>query len=162
MKRCVSRQWALLLFVSLSGPARGADPAKESDDFFKSDKVLTLTLDLAPKELDSIRREPRKYVKATLKEGDKVVYKDVGVHLKGAAGSFRYIDDKPNVTVNMNKFAPGQRFHGMDKFHLTNSLQDPSYVAELICGELFRAVGVPASRVSHAVVSINCRPRGLF
>src|SRR5206468_1723491 len=80
------------------------------------------------------RREPRKYVKATLKEGDKVVYKDVGVHLKGAAGSFRYIDDKPNVTVNMNKFGGTQLFHGMDKFHLTNSLQDPSYIEELICG----------------------------
>src|SRR5262249_3977764 len=121
-----------------------------------------LSLELGPKELDSLRREARRYVKATLKEGDKIVYRNVGVHLKGAAGSFRGIDDKPNVTVNMNKFGIVQRFHGMDKFHLTNSLQDPSYLSELICGELFRAAGVPASRVSHALVSINGKPRGLF
>src|SRR5438046_6795441 len=50
----------------------------------------------------------------------------------------------------------------MDKLHLTNSLQDPSYLAELICGELFRAAGVPASRVSHATVTINGRKRGLY
>jgi spore coat protein H len=25
-------------------------------------------------------------------------------------------------------------FHGMDKFHLANSLQDPSYLSELLCG----------------------------
>jgi hypothetical protein len=54
-------------------------------------------------------REQRKYVTATLKEGDKIVYKDVAVHLKGAAGSFRGIDDKASLTVNMDKLADGQR-----------------------------------------------------
>jgi hypothetical protein len=50
----------------------------------------------------------------------------------------------------------------MDKWHLANSVQDPSYLSELICGELFRAAGVPASRVHHAVVTINGRRRGLY
>jgi len=62
----------------------------------------------------------------------------------------------------MDKFTKGQLFHGLDKFHLANSVQDPSYLAELICGELFRAAGVPASRVTHAVVTINGRRRGLY
>jgi hypothetical protein len=152
-----------VLFAFLCVPAAyGQKPAEASDAFFKSDKVLQLSLELGPKEMDALRREPRKYVKGTLKEGDKIVYKDVGVHLKGAAGSFRGIDDKPNVTINMDRFVKGQLFHGMDKFHLTNSLQDPSYLSELICGELFRAAGVPASRVAHAVVKIDGKPRGLF
>src|SRR5262249_53168450 len=60
------------------------------------------------------------------------------------------------------KFVDAQRFHGLDKFHLANSVQDPSYVAELICGELFRSAGVPASRISHAVVTINGKRRGLY
>src|SRR5262249_40050587 len=46
--------------------------------------------------------------------------------------------------------------------HLANSLQDPSYLSELICGELFRAAGVPASRVAHATVTINGRRRGMY
>src|SRR4051812_42678476 len=135
------------LLVLLPIAAQGQTPADESNAFFQGGKVLALALELGPKELDSLRREPRKYVKATLKEGDKVVYCDVGVHLKGAAGSFRGIDDKPCLTLNMDKFGRGQRFHGMDKFHLANSVQDPSYVSELLCGELFRAAGVPASRI---------------
>src|SRR6478672_5240862 len=115
----------LFLVTILCGPAAyGQKPAEASDAFFKSDKVLQLSLDLGPKEMDALRREPRKYVKGTLREGDKVVYNNVGVHLKGAAGSFRGIDDKPNVTINMDRFVEGQIFHGMDKFHLTNSLQD--------------------------------------
>jgi spore coat protein CotH len=140
----------------------GGKAADESDKLFRSGEVLRLAIELGPNELNALRREPRKYVRATLKEGDKVVGREVGVHLKGAAGSFRGIDDKPSLTLNMDKFVKGQRFHGMDKFHLANSLQDPSYVSELICGELFRSAGVPASRVSHAIVTINGRRRGLY
>jgi hypothetical protein len=172
VNRYVSVGWQVSLAVlgcglvaALSPPPTAAqtqDPAKESDAFFAAGKVLNLEIELGPKELDALRREPRKYVKATLKEDGKVVYKDVGVHLKGAAGSFRGIDDKAGLTLNMNKFGVEQRFHGMDKFHLANSVQDPSYVSELICGELFRAAGVPASRISHAVVTINGRRRGMY
>jgi spore coat protein CotH len=156
---------AALLFGLALVPATATDgpkPADESDALFRSGAVLRLAIDLGPRELNALRREPRKYVRATLKEGDKIVGREVGVHLKGAAGSFRGIDDKPSLTLNMDKFTKGQRFHGMDKFHLANSVQDPSYVSELICGELFRAAGVPASRVSHAVVTINGRRRGLY
>src|SRR5262245_25507105 len=156
----VAAALACWVFTPPAGLADGKN-AEASAKLFSGDKVLQLTIELGPKELDSLRREPRKYVKATLKEGD-TVYADVGMHLKGAAGSFRGIDDKPNVTLNMDKFKRGQRFHGMDKFHLANSLQDPSYLSELVCGELFRAAGVPAARIGHAVVTINGKRRGLY
>ena len=147
-------------------PANAAPPGRSKatlarDAFFKNGKVVTLELAFDKKEADSLRREPRKYAKATLKEGDKT-FANVGVHLKGAAGSWRNFDDKPGLTLNMDKFKDDQRFHGMDKFHLANSVQDPSYLSELICGELFRAAGVPASRVGHALVIINGRKQGLY
>jgi spore coat protein CotH len=151
---------ALLGIVSVPD-ANAQKPAEQSAAFFKSDKVLHLEIDIGKKELDALRREPRKYAKATLKEGD-LVYPDIGIHVKGAAGSFRGIDDKPGLTLNMNKFDKEKLFHGMDKWHLANSVQDPSYLSELLCGELFRAAGVPASRVHHAVVTINGRKRGLY
>src|SRR5262245_59722026 len=137
MKRTIWTQGTVLLFafisgaLLLSGSASADDPVKDSDAFFASNKVVHLTIELDKKDLESLRREPRKYVKATLKEGDKVIFRDVGVHLKGAAGSFRGIDDKPNLTLNMDKFGKKQVFHGLDKFHLANSLQDPSYLSEL-------------------------------
>jgi spore coat protein H len=86
----------------------------------------------------------------------------VAIHLKGAAGSFRHFDDKPGLTLNMDKFVDDQKFHGLDKFHLANSVQDPSFIQELFCGELFRAAGVPAARCSHAIVTLNGRARGFF
>src|SRR6516162_1149275 len=124
-----------LLSALLSGlaafapvPVQAQNPAAESDELFKSDKVLNLEIELGKKELEALRREPRKYVPATLKEGERV-FANIGIHLKGAAGSFRGIDDKPGLTLNMNKFKEDKLFYGMDKFHLANSVQDPSYLS---------------------------------
>lgn len=141
--------------------APGAKPTEQRDAFFKDGKVVSLKIEIGKKDVEALNREPRKYAKCTLAEGDDN-YTDVGIHLKGAAGSWRDLNDKPGLTLNMDKFADGQLYRGMDKFHLANSVQDPSYLAELICGELMRAAGVPASRVGHAVVAINGRARGLY
>lgn len=156
----------LLLVVAALGPAADQTPPKSPADerkaLFDGKDVLELAIDLGKPEADALRREPRQYVRCTLKEGGKVVGRDVGVHLRGAAGSFQGFDDKPGLTLNMDKFAPGQKFRGLDKFHLANSVQDPTYLSELICGELFRAAGVPAARIGHAVVTLNGRPLGLY
>ncbi|HWN93680.1 MAG TPA: CotH kinase family protein, partial [Methylomirabilota bacterium] len=86
----------------------------------------------------------------------------VGIHLKGSIGSFRSIDDKPGLTLSFEKFVPQQRFHGLRKFHLNNSVEDASYMNELIGSDLFQAAGVPAPRVGHAIVELNGRALGLY
>ena len=48
-----------------------APEAVEADAFFKSPRVVELSLEIAPGDYEALKREPRKYVKATLKEGDK-------------------------------------------------------------------------------------------
>jgi spore coat protein CotH len=183
---------ALLLGVAAFAPAQtakapGKDPVAKNPAvntkkdpaaaFFADETILYLAVELAEPELQKLRRDPRKYVPVKLLEGDKgtkfgktpkddkgvkATYADVGMHLKGAAGSFRQIDDKPGLTLNMNKFGEDQRFHGLDKFHLANSVQDPSYLSELICGDVFRAGGVPASRVRPAIVTVQGRLRGMY
>lgn len=89
-------------------------------------------------------------------------YKDVAIHVKGAAGSTRSVDDKPALTLSFGKFTPDQKFHGLRKIHLNNSVQDGSYLSEILCGELFRAAGVPATRGTPALVELNGRKLGLF
>src|SRR5438132_9525680 len=109
-----------LCLMLMPAPVSAQKPDGLSDAFFKSDKVLNLEITLDKKELEALRRDPRKYVQCTLKDGDKV-YARVGIHVKGAAGSFRGIDDKPGLTLNMNKFDQEKLFYGMDKWHLANS-----------------------------------------
>ncbi len=103
----------------------------------------------------------RPEVSATIREGG-VVYTNVMVHSKGSAGSFRSIDDKPALTLNFSKRAPGQRFHGFNKISLNNSVQDPTYVSEEVCREIFAAAGIPAPRTDHATVILNDRDLGLY
>lgn len=155
----------LAVAMSLIGPASAQKASEQTDAFFKKHELVHINLEIGPKEMDALRREPRKYVKANLQVGEKdpkTTFTGVGVHLKGAAGSFRGVDDKPGLTINMDKFDNENLFHGMDKFHLANSVQDPSYIAELFCGELMMAAGVPASRCGHAVVSINGKRKGFY
>jgi spore coat protein CotH len=143
-------------------PPRRPPNLKPGEDLFTTNRgVLHLRLQLDKSAMESLRRDPRRYVRAQLFEGD-IHYRDVAVHLKGAAGSFRNVDDKPALTVSFDRFTRNQFFYGLSKIHLNNSVQDSSYLAEYICGVMFRAADVPAPRVAHAVVELNGRKLGLY
>lgn len=110
----------------------------------------------------ALKKDSRKYVRVRVREKEWI-YTDVGLHLKGSAGSFRQIDDvKPAFTLSFNQFNTEQRFHGLRKIHLNNSVQDASYLNEMLAGEMFRAAGVPATRTAHAMVALNGRQLGLY
>lgn len=132
-----------------------------SQEFFSSGTIPHLRIEIAGTNLTALKADHRKYVRCTVREGE-TVYTDVGIHLKGAAGSFRGLDDKPALTLNFDKFVEDQKFHGLDKLHLNNSVQDPSYMTEIVCGDLFQAAGVPAARGTHARVELNGRNLGLY
>jgi hypothetical protein len=140
------------------------------DEFFEHGPIPDLRIELAPDQLTKLRQNGRGYVSATVREtdpaghGPEVVYDKVAVHLKGAAGSYREVDDKPGLTLNFGREEPGgqQAFHGLRKVHLNNSVQDGSYLSENLGNALFRAAGIPAARVTYARVWINGRDLGLF
>ena len=129
-------------------------------ELFASAAVRRLRLESTPEDLQSLRTNPRQYVRATLREGTNVL-RDVAVRLKGSS-SFQNVDGKPSLTLDCDRFRAGQRFHGLSKIHLNNSLEDPSYLNEKLGGELFRAAGLPATRFSHAIVELNSRRLGLY
>ena len=135
-----------------------------TEQFFTNRAVPHLKIEITGTNLTNLRDKNREYVRATVREGDapEKVYSDVGIHLKGAAGSFRGLDDKPALTLNFDKFRERQKFHGLDKIHLNNSVQDPSYMTEHLCGTLFREANVPAARVSFARVWLNGRDLGFY
>jgi spore coat protein H len=64
--------------------------------------------------------------------------------------------------LNFDRLNPGQSFHGLHKISLNNSVQDPTYLNEKICRELFDAAGVPVPRAAHAMVTLNGRNLGLY
>src|SRR6187431_171316 len=147
-------QISLALFVtafvwSIATSAVGAGYAPKrmpGAEIFDNKTILPLRIEISSNELNVLRQNDRKDVRATVYEGTNV-WRDVALHVKGAAGSRRPIDDaKPALTLSFNRFTPDQKFHGLRKIHLNNSVQDGCFMCENICSELFRKAGVPTPR----------------
>ena len=161
------RRLLCLALAGLAGAAVAAaartDPNRaEADALFSRRTLLRLALEIPERGMDSLRRDPRQYVAATLRDGN-TTYSNVAVHLKGSAGSFRRVDDRPGLTLNFDYLEPdGPRFHGLKKVHLNNSVQDPSRLSEWVAGQMFREAGVPAARAAHALLELNGHDLGLY
>jgi hypothetical protein len=145
--------------TSRAAAARRHDP---TDEVFDRTDITTLMLEIAPAELAQLAENAREYVRCRLREQDGHTWDDVAVKLKGAAGSFRELDDKPAFTLNMDKLRRNQSFHGLHKIHLNNSVQDETYLHEWLCAELFRDAGVAVPRVTHVRIYLNDRDLGLY
>src|SRR5689334_3786754 len=104
---------AVLFSVLLLGAIR--TPAKElaGEDIFRDNLISGIHLILSPEALSSLSQQDkaRRYVQCTVREGAHT-YTNVAIRLKGGPGSFRPLQDKPAFTLNFDKFAEGQRFHG--------------------------------------------------
>lgn len=158
----------LVLTLLLAGPAlaRGGenllpDRLWPGADLFTNGAVREIRIEIAAADLEKLRREPRAFVPGSIFEAG-IVYSNTAVHLKGSVGSFRPLDDKPALTLDFAKFASRQRYHGLRRIHLNNSVEDPSYCDEVLGSELFRQAGIPAPRVTRAVVFLNGRRLGLY
>jgi hypothetical protein len=159
--------WALALALC-AGHSFGKNETA-GDDLFLAGTVPRLRIEVPPEGMETLReylqvwrqkRPERVDVRATIRDGDKV-FTNVALHLKGSF-SFQPIDRKPSMTLNFDKLADGQRFHGLMKIHLNNSVQDPSYLCEPFARELFNDLGVTSPRAGHALVSLNGRDLGLY
>jgi hypothetical protein len=157
-----------------TGPKKNV---RAADDLFTNSYVPSLSIEIPEAGVERLQQSPRRYVRATVREGD-LVYTNVAIRLKGGPGSFKQFNEKAAFTLNFTKYneldykkATGaekvdddlfQRFHGLKKLHLNNSVQDSTYLSEKICRELFNAAGVPAPRAAHAWVEVNGRKMGLY
>lgn len=146
--------------LSQEFPERAKARTTNGDALFTNTAVREIRISVGPEGMAELRRDTREYVRATFREGANVLT-NVGIHLKGM-GSFRPVDQKPAFTVKFNKFVEDQNFYGLTKISLNNSVQDRTYINEVLCTELFRRAGVPAARVGHARVYLNDRYLGLY
>ena len=159
--RCLWIAITITLFATHVAEA-APPPGEQADVFFAGKSVVRLRIEVSEKQLSRLREAPRSYVKATLREGEETVYENIQIKLKGAAGSYRELDDRPALTLRTGELKKSRDFHGLEKFHLNNSVQDETWMHEAICAELFLKAGLPAPRVAHARVWFNGRDLGLY
>jgi spore coat protein H len=155
----------------LSGAEReaAARTSVQDSDLFSSDTIPHVDVEIPEEGLETLREHTgrradtpyREDVLATVREGGRT-YSKVSVHLKGSGGSFRRVDSNPGLTLSFDKQVAGQRFHGLQKISLNNSVQDSTFLCERVGRRIFDAAGVPVPRSSYATVSLNGRALGLY
>lgn len=143
------------------------EPVKEGYDYVWDDEVLPevhLNVSLAEWNrllaLYDANAFTTQYVQATLsfvKDGETTVIDNVGLRLKGNTsrrrpeGSYGQMHQRDNTDwhhahfgVNLRKFADddAHTIQGVRKLHLKWFKDDPAYVREVFCYELFRRAGV--------------------
>jgi hypothetical protein len=145
----------------------GTDPAAV---MFNPQQVSNFSLQMTDEDYESLRypnvswdnegewRETRMSLTMAGKRYGPYV---VGVHLKGAWGSWRDISGKAAFKIKMDAFVQGQTLLGVSRITLNNMVQDPSYLRETISYRLYRNLGIPAPRTGYANVSLNGIDYGL-
>ncbi|MFM7053007.1 MAG: CotH kinase family protein [Planctomycetota bacterium] len=147
---------------ALASPAAAKQARDESDAFFRKGEIPAIRLEIADDMVEALRRDPRAYARCTLHADGAVASAAAGVKLKGAAGSFQGFDERPAFTVDVDRFGESPRFKGLEKFHLNNSVQDPSLLSEWTCAAILREAGYPHTRVTHARLVVNGRDLGVY
>lgn len=69
---------------------------------------------------------------------------------------------KKSFKVSFNTYEPGRKFHGVEKLNLNAETNDPSMLRSRLCWDLFRDLGVAASRSNHVEVYVNGDYYGLY
>lgn len=147
-------------------PRPGSKKARQAADDAAAESLFTgpiqrFAITFVPAELNKLRDNPRSPVSCTVQVGTQR-FEKVLVHVKGSAGSTRSVDDNPALTLNFDKLVPGQRFSGLDKIHLNNSVQDPSLLSEQLGRHLYEKVGIPTARATQALVTFDGRDLGPY
>lgn len=146
--------------IALAAEAKTAKKAGSGEDLFARPTVWKLKIEIPSGGQEALRKDPKEYVKATVRAGD-VTLTNVGVRLKGQT-TYQSIDKRPGLTLKFNEFVKGQELMGRTKVLLNNSIQDPSCIAAIVAGEVFRNAGVPAPKSAFARVELNGRDLGLY
>ena len=147
---------APLLCGILAAP--GADAARPVD---RSTPLHRIEMQVDEESMASLRRTPRTDVAArTRVDGGPPI--GLNLHLKGATGSFRPVDDRPSFTLSTAEGPGSGTVLGTSKWHLNNSVEDLSRWREILGREMLGDLGFPTTTATHSRVVLNGRDLGLY
>jgi hypothetical protein len=173
----VKRALFALLVACGGGDPPGGDPDAgppdgDSDYLFDYAHLHTFELEVADADWQWLNDNAllEEYRPATVVfEGSR--WQGAAVRFKGGYGTLESCVDadtgehlcpKLSLKVKFNEYDPDGRFHGLRKLNLHSSVRDQTLMHEVVSYHLYRSMEVPAPRASHALVTVNGEPQGLF
>ncbi len=156
MRYCI---FLLLLFLSLSGNHL----AKAQSNFYETNTIQEIKIYFEESNWDEIlddlfvAGDEERLMGSVEINGER--FDSVGIRYKGFSSvSVNRTKNPFNIKLNYLK---DQQYDGVDKIKLSNVIQDPSFIREVLSYEIARQY-MPASRANFAEVYINDEYWGLF
>ena len=128
----------------------GPDPA---DELFDDSQVHDIWIHVNARDWEQLRASYREntYYPADIEwRGMKV--RNAGIRVRGRTSRN---PEKPGLRIDFNRYVAGQEFLGLKSLALDNLWQDPSMIRERLAMLVFRRMGLPAPRETHARVYVG-------
>jgi hypothetical protein len=138
-------------------------PAGEA--LFADAQIIGIDIKLSPTSIQALENVPDTYVQGDIDVkigGTTTTLENIGVRIKGKAGSLRTLDQKAAFALKFNEFTKGQKLDGLTKLAVNNMVQDSSMIHERLGYLLFNAMDVPSARSGYATVRVNGKLYGLY
>jgi len=138
--------------------------ALAQESFYKTDEIREIKISFYQSNWDAlldslyIAGDRERILASVLIDG--LSYDSVGVRYKGfSSASINRVKNPFNIKLNYT--ISGQNHLGVDKLKLSNVIQDPSFVREVLSYEIIRQY-MPSSSANYANVYINDTLIGLY
>ena len=144
-------------FAALSRAQEPAPPEFTSDDFFHPGAIQDIYIDSPYWATLQENFNADTYYAANIRWRGQTIY-NAGIRSKGRTSRRAA---KPSLKVDFARF-DSQTFLGLKSFALDNMIQDFTLLKERAAMLLFREMGIPVPRETHARVFINGEYLGLY
>jgi hypothetical protein len=162
-------------------PASPFAPTDPAGRFFDPGHVVEVSLEIAPADWDTLRRQTRSWWDVVAVEGKACMVQPfpkpfdwftasitvdglrrdrVAVRKKGFLGSLD--EERPALKVRFDRFVSGQTLNGLERLTLNNSVQDPTWLKQCLAFRVFEKAGIPVPWCNFAHVAVNGRDLGLY
>jgi hypothetical protein len=152
---CVATLSALFSIVSLHALQTPAESPETlgAGALFDDGEIHDIWLHINSRDWEQLRagyRENTYYPTDVEWRGFRV--RNAGVRVRGRTSRS---DFKPGLQLDFNRYVAGQEFLGLKSLVLDNLWQDPTMLRERLAMLVFRRMGLPAPRESHARVYVG-------
>ena len=128
----------------------GPEPA---DELFDDSQLHDIWIHINARDWAQLRAsyQENTYYPADI-EWRGVKVRNAGIRVRGRTSRS---PEKPGLRIDFNRYVEGQEFLGLKSLALDNLWQDPSMIRERLAMLVFRRMGLPAPRETHARVYVG-------
>lgn len=158
----------MLLLASLAGltcqagalsplPVGNGDYDASNAAVFLENEITLIEVTIDPDTLQYLLDHPWEdiYRRCTVRVANSVIDEvvgDVGFRVRGNTSRAAI---KKSWKLSFNKFVPGRKFHGLEKFNLNGEHNDVSIIRSKLAWDLLKEMEVPSSRAHYVHLKIN-------